>query len=202
MEEELQEIIEQDVKEIATRVEHADVVATTRNFIKLFMKKKVAMTYSLTRLGYGRKKVKKSFVESKLYQLLLSVFQRAVHKHWPSIYWTESCFTSLAVETKMGEEMKDELPSRRVSSKTIEGWFIRSASICRPSFLFGLRIKNGLSASRQLRLGNNYHELQELTEPINDQSLDGIHLLRPRDEDSSIDAKESIPTTNTDIQGN
>ncbi|CAK8688207.1 unnamed protein product [Clavelina lepadiformis] len=44
-EEELQEIIEQDVKKIATRVEHADVVATTRNFIKLFMKKKVAMTY-------------------------------------------------------------------------------------------------------------------------------------------------------------
>ncbi|CAK8688336.1 unnamed protein product [Clavelina lepadiformis] len=83
-----------DVKEIATRVEHADVVATTRNFIKLFMKKKVAMTYSLTRLGYGRKKLKKSFVESKLYQLLLSVFQRAVHKHWLRIYWTESCFTS------------------------------------------------------------------------------------------------------------
>ncbi|XP_076808637.1 uncharacterized protein LOC143451758 [Clavelina lepadiformis] len=83
MEEELQEIIEQDVKEIATRVEHADVVATTRNFIKLFMKKKVAMTYSLTRLGYGRKKVKKSFVEIKLYQLLL--------------------------KTKMGEEMKDEV---------------------------------------------------------------------------------------------
>ncbi|CAK8681827.1 unnamed protein product [Clavelina lepadiformis] len=82
-EEELQEIIEQvkDVKEIATRVEHADVVTTIRNFMKLFMKRKVAMTYSLTGLCHGRKKVKNSFVESKLYQLLLSVFQHTVHKH-------------------------------------------------------------------------------------------------------------------------
>ncbi|XP_076811104.1 uncharacterized protein LOC143454145 [Clavelina lepadiformis] len=82
-EEELQELIEQvkDVKEIATRVEHADVVATVRIFMKLFMKRKVAMTYSLTGLGHGRKKVKKSFVESKLYQLLLSIFQHTVHKH-------------------------------------------------------------------------------------------------------------------------
>ncbi|CAK8688236.1 unnamed protein product [Clavelina lepadiformis] len=40
-----EDVERKDVKEISTRVEHADVVATTRNFEKLFMKKKVAMTY-------------------------------------------------------------------------------------------------------------------------------------------------------------
>jgi len=64
----------QDFKSFGKKINHEELRGTVRGFLKAFMTKDLAIQFSWTRMGAGRKKTKKAFRDCSALQTLKGYF--------------------------------------------------------------------------------------------------------------------------------
>nr|CAB3263264.1 uncharacterized protein LOC108949781 [Phallusia mammillata] len=70
-----------DFKAVARNVERKTLRATVRAYVRTIMRKELAMKYSWSGLGPGRKATKRAYRDSKAYAIMITCLSYTCHKN-------------------------------------------------------------------------------------------------------------------------